>query len=156
MLPKMLKNVVFYKVWRAMTIPRVHVCLTLTFKIIEITVEVSQKSTLQEMLKITREDSTQLKSKIAYIWPVKKSFWSLLILLFLTMRPPKDFIWALDVNMRVNQKWTSSHSEKSFFRRRSQFWVVRKCIWTDTQRLRAKIATFLLMPKFLTIINLTF
>ena len=74
------------------------------FKIIDISLEVSQKSTFQEMLKITHEASTALKIKMASIWPFKKSHWSLLILLFLTMRPPEDLISALDVNMRVNQK----------------------------------------------------
>ena len=75
-------------VWRTRTIPEFHMSFSLGFKIIEITVELSQNSTFQEMLKITHEDSTLPKIKMASIWPFKKSHWSLLILLFLTMRPP--------------------------------------------------------------------
>ena len=60
--------------------------------------------------------------------PFKKAYKTLLILLFLTMRPPEDLIWALDVNMRINQKWATCYSEKSLFREWSSFWIVRACI----------------------------
>ena len=60
--------------------------------------------------------------------PFKKAYKTMLILLFLTMRPPEDLIWALDVNMQINQKWATCHSEKSLFREWSSFWIVRACI----------------------------
>ena len=71
---------------------RRYTCHRHKFKSVEITVEVSQKSAFQEMLKITHEDSKLLKIKMASIWPSKKSRWSLLMLIFLTMRPPEDLL----------------------------------------------------------------
>ena len=61
-------------------------------KNVNITGEVSQKLTFQEMLKILHGDSTALKIKLVSIWPSKKSHWSLLILQFFTMRPPEEII----------------------------------------------------------------
>ena len=49
-------NSKFHK--RTWTIPIFYVFSTLSFKIIEIPIEVSQKSIFQQMLKITHEDST--------------------------------------------------------------------------------------------------
>ena len=60
--------------------------------------------------------------------PFKKAYKTMLILLFLTMRPPDGLTWANDVSMRFNQKWATCQSKKSLFREWSPFWVVRKCI----------------------------
>ena len=59
------KPILFYMVLRTWTIPEFHMSVLRGFKIIEITVEVSQKSTFQEMLKIAHEDSTLPKINIA-------------------------------------------------------------------------------------------
>ena len=79
---------------------------------------------------------------MASIWPFKKAYKTLIILHISLKRPPDASMWDVHVNMRVNQKLTIHHSGKSFFPTGSPFWVIRRSIWTDTQRLRAKIATF--------------
>ena len=98
------------------------------FKIVDISLEVSQKSTFQELLKTANSHPSLPNTSIASIQPLKKPSKTLIILNISLKSPPEDFIWALDVSMLVNQKSAKSHSKKTLFREWSPFWVVRICI----------------------------
>ena len=51
------------------------------YKIIDFAAEVSQKSTFHELLKNAYLQSSLRNADIASTWPLKKSHWSLLILI---------------------------------------------------------------------------
>ena len=98
------------------------------FKIIDISVEVSQKSTFQESWKNAYLQSPLRNTSTASKCPHKKPSKTLIIAHISLKSPPEGLTWANDVGMRLYQKWATSHFEKSFFRRRSQFWAARKRI----------------------------
>ena len=72
-LKKNCQNTYFHKGFETLSISGLHMFPSCNFKIIDISLEVSQKTTFQEMLKITHEDSPALKIKMASIWPFKKA-----------------------------------------------------------------------------------
>ena len=86
------KTIIFYMVLRTWTFPRFHTCFTLTFKIIDISLEVSKKSTFPELLKTAHVHSSQRSISIASIWALKKPSKTLIILHISLKRPPEGFI----------------------------------------------------------------
>ena len=86
------------------------------FKIIDISLEVSQNMTFQELLKTVHLHLNLPMINIASIWPFKKPSKTMIILHILLRRPPEELIWALNVSMRVNKKCANSHSKKLLFR----------------------------------------
>ena len=75
-------------VWRTWTILEFHMSFLRGFKIIDITVEVSQKSTFQELLKTANLRSSLRNTSTASIWPHKKPSKTLIILHISLKRPP--------------------------------------------------------------------
>ena len=72
------------------------------------------------------------KTKIDSIWPFKKRSKTLIISQISLKRPPDGYRWAIDVSVRLDQKWATCRSKKSRFREWSPFWVVRICVFKAT------------------------
>ena len=120
-------------------------------KIIEITLEVSQKLTFENGTKYVCSYSLQWLSKIASIRPFKNAYKTCVIWPISPKWPPGDLKLVTSVSMPQIQKSSKDDIQKSNFRRRSSIWVQWKSIWIDTQRLRVKIDTYFLSAKLLKI-----
>ena len=101
---KNVKNLIKIRGFWTMDNSRFSMLLIVHFKIIDISLEVSQKSTFRKRWKTANSQWSLPMINMASIWPLKKSHWSLLILIISPQRPPYGFIWIVDVSMCVKQK----------------------------------------------------